>query len=74
MPRQGLVRLAAFKADDAASEGGTSTATSVRTINPYQLLDVERSALAERFPQLSERELDRLWFKIADIKSQDTSD
>jgi len=41
-------------------------------VNPYELLDLTRAALAERFPNMPAAELDKLAFKIADINSMRT--
>lgn len=55
-------------------DGASCTAQYAATINPYRLLNIERSELIDRFPALSERERDLLWFKISDIKSQRSLD
>tara|TARA_R110002020_G_scaffold50791_2_gene143659 strand:- start:1753 stop:2004 length:252 start_codon:yes stop_codon:yes gene_type:complete len=43
--------------------------TQANVVNPYELLDLPRAALAERFPNMPAAELDKLAFKIADINS-----
>lgn len=43
--------------------------SSAAAINPYGLLDQTREQLAQRFPSLSDEQLDLLQFKIADINS-----
>ena len=41
-------------------------------VNPYELLDLTRAELAERFPNMPAAEIDALVFKIADINSMRT--
>lgn len=63
--------VASYAADLAVGEisNGTNEAQRANTINPYELLSLTREELAQRFPRLSEAELDLLVFKIADINS-----
>jgi len=41
-------------------------------VNPYELLDLTRAELAQRFPNMPAVELDKLAFKIADLNSMRT--
>lgn len=63
--------VASYATDLAVGEisNGATEAQRANTINPYELLSLTREELAQRFPRLSEVELDLLVFKIADINS-----
>ncbi|WP_160300094.1 hypothetical protein [Devosia limi] len=44
-------------------------ATQANGINPYDLLELNQQQLAQRFPNMPQRELEKLMFRIADINS-----
>lgn len=59
----------ACMAADTAAEVAVNTATQANGINPYDLLDLNQQQLAQRFPDMPQRELEKLMFRIADINS-----
>lgn len=56
-------------AADTAAAVPVSMATQANGINPYDLLDLNQQQLAQRFPNMPQRELEKLMFRIADINS-----
>lgn len=56
-------------AADTAEAVPVSMATQANGINPYDLLDLNQQQLAQRFPNMPQRELEKLMFRIADINS-----
>ncbi|KKB86779.1 hypothetical protein VW29_00520 [Devosia limi DSM 17137] len=46
-----------------------NTARQANGINPYELLELNQDQLAQRFPDMSQREREKLMFRIADINS-----
>lgn len=56
-------------AADTAAAVEVSTATQANGINPYDLLELNQQQLAQRFPNMPQRELEKLMFRIADINS-----
>jgi hypothetical protein len=77
-PSQGDTRMRTFVAVAIAFIAASSVAlagdTVSATINPYTHLDESRAELAAAYPELTDAELDRLVFKIADARSIKTLD
>jgi len=64
------VGLAADLAMPVASDAAGPIQANV--VNPYELLDLTRAELAQRFPNMPAGEIDKLVFEIADINSMRT--
>jgi hypothetical protein len=67
----GLSTLGAVAAEPSCErEMVACMETNAASVNPYLLLNIGQEELADRFPAMEQRELDLLWFKISDIRSQ----